>query len=108
MDFRRFGLNISEQTSRCILTSIHSAQKPPQAIIAADEVFIVTSTRELLCLEAEIERLPLAAKAKLQIGLPSFLRLGLLLQREMQCGFRPVIHHAPRARNARQFSGINE
>src|ERR1017187_5923669 len=68
VDFGRFGLDVSEQASCLIFAAIHLAQKPAQAVLVADQISIVTSSREFLCLETEIECLPLATEAKLQIG----------------------------------------
>src|SRR6266478_1195966 len=59
MNFRRFGLSVSEQARRLILTSVYPAQKAAQAILVADQIPEVTRPREFLCLEPEVEHLSL-------------------------------------------------
>src|ERR1035441_6968309 len=59
MNFGRFGLDISEQTSCLILASIYSSQKTAQAVFVTDQVNIITSPRKPLCLESEIQCFPL-------------------------------------------------
>src|ERR1035441_9099363 len=95
MNFRRFGLDISEQTSRFVLASIHSSQKTAQALLVTDQISIVTSPREFLCLESEIQRFPLPGIFEFDVGHPAVLAKPLFGTWLVWLIFRPIVHRRP-------------
>src|ERR1035441_292509 len=92
MNFGRFGLDISEQTSCFVLASIHSSQKTAQAVLVTYQVSIVTSPGELLCLESEIQRFPLPGIFQFDVGQPAALSKPLLGTWPVRLILRPIVH----------------
>src|ERR1019366_4982842 len=95
MNFGRSDLDISEQTSRFVVASVHSSQKTAQAVLVTDQVSIVTTPRELLCLESEIQRFSLPGILEFDVGQLAALAKPLFETWLVRLIFRRIIHRCP-------------